>query len=275
MPTPRPAHPLLHLHRINVPWVNTLGTLLLATPRRRAPREDQDGWQKGILDALHGLQNKMVFQLASENQVVDRLGPYPARKGTSGGDTLTWSGWESLILPSEWRSCEVPDQEAAQIDYLPVAPADPLDWDQGFQWAVEGVVPGLLKQLQRGRGAIYFCPEGMATAGLLPALLSLLGDPMVHPHKVVYPLGASGLGLTPYQRGILLGLSLGEWRAKFSQSGPSGSEKVAPSSTLSFRAARPGSPPTPASFSAVPRGGWCDCRRGRWDLLRHGPVGAR
>jgi hypothetical protein len=218
MPTPRPAHPLLHLHRINVPWVNTPGTLLLATPRRRAPREDQDGWQKDILDALHGLQNKMVFQLASEDQVVDRLGPYSERKGGPEGETLVWSGWESLILPSEWRNCDPTGHDGAQIEFLPVAPpVDPLDWDHQFQWAAEVTVPRLLKQLQEGHGTLYFCPEGMATAGLLPALLSLLWDPMVHPHKVVFPLGASGLGLTSFQRGILLGLSLGDWRAKFSQ----------------------------------------------------------
>lgn len=225
MPTPRPAHPLFHLHRINVPWVNAPGTLLLATPRRRAPREDQDGWQKGILDALHGLQNKMVFQLASENQVVDRLGPYPAHKGAPEREALVWSGWESLILPSEWHNYEPTGPDGTLIDCLPSAqPADPLDWDLQFQRAVKESLPGLLKQLQGGRGAVYFCPEGMATAGFLPALLSLLGDPMVHPHKVVYPLGQAGLGLTPFQRGILLGLSLGDWRAKLSQPGPYGSE---------------------------------------------------
>lgn len=218
MPTPRTANPLLHLHRIRVPWVSYPGTLLVATPRRRAPREGQDGWQKGILEALCWLQNKVVFQLAPVNQVVDGLDPYPVRKESSERETLVWPGWDSLILPSEWRSCGPTAPEGTLIDYLPVAPpADPLDWEHQFQWAVEVTVPGLLKQLQGGRGAIYFCPEGMATAGLLPALLSLLGDPMVHPHKVVYPLGQAGLGLTPFQHGILLGLSLGNWRADYSR----------------------------------------------------------
>lgn len=219
MPTPRTANPLLHLHRIRVPWADYPGTLLLATPRRRAPREGQDGWQKNLLDAIYGLQNKAMFRLAWLNGVVDRLDADSTREDTSEGETLVWPGWESLILPSEWRPCEPNGPEGTQIDYVPVAPpADPLDWDHQIQWAVEVTIPRLLKQLQGGRGAIYLCPEGMATAGLLPALLSLLGDPMVHPHKVVYPLGQAGLGLTPFQHGILLGLSLGNWRADYSQS---------------------------------------------------------
>lgn len=217
MPNSRKAHPLLHLYRISVPWSRYPGTLLLATPRRRPPRTNQEGWQNSIMDAIYELRSKVVFNLVSESQVRDRLEPWSLREETSKGEHLYWPGWETLILPSGWRPSEPTKSEGTQIDFLPtVPPADPREWDHQFQWAIEVTIPSLMKQLQGGCGAIYFCPDGIATAGLLPALLSLLGDPMVHPGKVVWPLGDGGLGLTPFQHGILLGLSMGDWRAKFS-----------------------------------------------------------
>jgi hypothetical protein len=98
--------------------------------------------------------------------------------------------------------------ERLAIRYLPSKP--PADRDEWHHGLIRTLLE-ILTLLKEGHGVMYLCTEGKNTAAFLPAALSILGDPEVHPHKALYPLQASGLGLNPYQYGVVVGMGERGW----------------------------------------------------------------
>lgn len=210
------ANPTLHLHLVQVPWVEYPGTLLLASPRKRRPVGAASGlWEREILEALLELRTKSYFDKNCKTQSTWELEAYSGRPNTESEGSLAWPGWQQVVLPFREDSKGTPSCNpnawkdllkefgASGSDYqgLPThLPATALDWPHDLK----GTLGRILALLQQGAGVIYLDLEPKGTAAFLPAALAQLGDPTVHPHIALYPV--SRLGLSPYQYGVLVGM---------------------------------------------------------------------
>jgi len=217
----RPANASLDLYRVEIPWVEHTGPLLLATPRRRRVATATPGArERDIFEALLNLRIQAEFYETSVAQHLWTLNARLTRRESSPQGHLSWPGWEMLVLPSSLEKHQGDNQNPISdvfcqgaegrlaIRYLPSKPpADRDEWHHGFMRTLLEI----LTLLKKGRGVLYLCVEGKSTAAFLPAAMSILGRPEVHPHKALYPLQAAELGLNPYQYGVFVGMGERGW----------------------------------------------------------------
>lgn len=220
MSTSRMADPTLHLTRVQVPWGEHTGKLMLATPRiRRSVKPASGTWERSIFEALLGLRTKADFHQKQEAQDLWKLSAPRTSTSGSGARSFFWPGWDHLILPFPplngsgrpsrgmegwYQLLEESGQEHLPISFLPTTPPNGIEsWPHGLLHTVREAH----QILQEGGGnVLYLDVDHRGTAAFLPAALSLLSDPMVHPQKAVHGLLHAGLGLSPFHFGVLLGM---------------------------------------------------------------------
>jgi hypothetical protein len=211
------ANPTLHLTRIQTPWGNQNGKLMLGTPRRRRPAKGVPGaWEREIFEALLDLRIKADFQQKQEAQDLWKLSASSGRYDGSGEGNFYWPGWDQLILPFDstenlgpdhksnaWAQLLIEAHEASlPISYLPTAPPNDIT---AWPHEVRRTLDDAYRILQGGGNVLYLDLDRRSTAAFLPAALALMGDKTVHPHKAIYGLLHAGLGVSPFHYGFLLG----------------------------------------------------------------------
>lgn len=217
----RPANPSLHLYRVEIPWVEHTGPLLLATPRRRRLATATAGARgQEITEDLLNLRIQADFSGTYLAQHLWRLSARSTKRESGPQCHFSWPGWEMLVLPTGLDKRQGDNQNAIldiscqgaegrlAISYLPSGP--PATRDEWHHDLIRTLLE-ILALLRKGRGVLYLCLDGKSTAAFLPAALSILGRPEVHPQKALYPLQAAGLGLTPYQYGLFVGMGERGW----------------------------------------------------------------
>lgn len=214
----RTAHPVLHLARVQVPWLELKGKLMLAAPRRiRNSKSDVQSREEWVFEALMGLKSKAEFHQTCLSQGFWTLGGMSSRNSGSPETIFSWSGWDHLVLPfsapqegeasqagSEWsRLLQGVAQPDLNIHFLPPSPPKGAEsWPHEVWWTIKQVQ----QALQAGKNVLYLDQDCWSTSAFLPSAMALLGDSMLHPHKAVYGLVHGGLGMTPFQYGILVGM---------------------------------------------------------------------
>ena len=195
----------LCLYRLEIPWFLSAAPLILAVPKTKRPTSrDLAGaanWDSNIREGLMELGKGGVFE-ETWGEEEPRMLKLIDWKADPPEQTFKWQGWRHLVLPDgitfgldgEWP---IPMQPSKNHD----------EWPHDF-WGMEN----LKQRMEQGESVLQFHPKGLATAGYLAAILSLLADREVHPHKVAYPVLHSGLGLSPFHYGLLLGVDLAEHR---------------------------------------------------------------